>query len=369
MKLRNNIIVLVCSAMLQVSCARQIPRSDNFQIPENDAVKESEEIIGDLLIKRRIPGMAVVVTKKDSIIWKAGYGYADVRKGEYIDPDKSLFRIASISKTLSGVGLMKMVEEGVIDLNASVYKYVPDFPKKKYDITIKQLASHTAGIRTYKGREFLNRKFMTIHEGLSFFKNDTLLYEPGKGYFYNSNDWNLVAAAMENASGYDFEYYMDHQILKPLGLTHIIADKDEKVPNKVQFYSKKGKRGRFVKATRVNNYYKLASGGYLGSASDISKFGNEILYNDFLKPETKKMMLTKQIVNAVPTYYGLGWEVSMDHKGRPYYGHFGNGVGGYGYFYVYPKEEMVFVFLTNITNPKITDEVRTIIDKLITAYK
>ncbi|WP_281764669.1 serine hydrolase domain-containing protein [Neptunitalea lumnitzerae] len=352
--------------ILQVHCARQIPVSSNQIIPvENEAVTESERIVSELLIRKKIPGLAVVVTKKDSVIWKAGYGYANVRKAEYIDPDKSLFRVASISKPISAVGLMKMYEDGIIDINASVYKYVPDFPRKKYDFTIKQLAAHTAGIRTYRGNEFLNRKYMTIKDGLSFFDKDTLMYQPGKGYLYNSNDWNLVAVAMENASTLDFEYYMKNEIFKPLGLTHIIADKSENLEDKVVFYTKRGRRGRFKIASKVNNYYKLASGGYLASASDIAKFGNDVLYNRILQPKSKKVMLTRQEVNDEPTYYGLGWEVSLDKRHRHYYGHFGNGVGGYGYFYVYPEEEMVFVFLTNITNPGINDAIDEIMDIMI----
>lgn len=369
MSTRTLLIAVLCNLVLNVHCAQQSSKS--HIVPKTKAVKESEDIIEKLVRGKRIPGMAIVVTKKDSVIWKAGYGYADIKNRIPINPDSTFFRIASISKPMSAVGLTKMYQDGVIDINESIYKYVPDFPQKKYDFTVKQLATHTAGIRTYKGNEFLNTKFMTIKEGLRFFAYDTLMYQPGTGYLYNSNDWNLVAVAMEDASGMDFEKYMKEKVFTPLELTNIIADRREPIPGKAVFYTQSNtKRSRFRKAVDVNNYYKLASGGFLATASSVSDFGNKILYNykSFLDTDSRRLMLTSQVVNAIRTYYGVGWEVSLDRKRRPYYGHIGNGVGGYGYFYVYPEEDMVFVILMNVTNPGISDQVKQIIDNMIEAY-
>ncbi|SFU50021.1 CubicO group peptidase, beta-lactamase class C family [Pustulibacterium marinum] len=365
MKYTGVLLFLFMNFLLQVRCAQQASVGKSELIPEIEAVQKSERIIEKLVRNKTVPGLAIVVTRKDSVVWKAGYGYADVKNRTSINPDETLFRVASVSKTFSAAGLMKMYENKKIDIDASLYKYVPDFPKKKYDFTIRQLASHTAGIRTYKGREFLSRQSQSIVDGLHTFAEDSLLYQPGKGYLYNSNDWNLLSVAMQNASKRDFEKLMKTTVFQPLGLKNIVADKNQNLKNKVTFYTQTHSKNRFKKATKVRNYYKLASGGYLASASDIAKFGNAILYNKFLKPETKQEMLQMTMVEGEPMYYGLGWEVSRDRKGRTFYGHFGNGVGGYTYFYVYPKQEMVFVITTNVTNPDIHTEVSEIMDNLL----
>ena len=78
----------------------------------------------------------------------------------------------------------------------------PDFPEKKYPITVRQVAGHTAGIRHYKGNEFLSDKYYaTVREGLTIFENDPLLFEPDTDYSYSSYGWNLVSAIVEGASG------------------------------------------------------------------------------------------------------------------------------------------------------------------------
>jgi len=89
-----------------------------------------------------------------------------------------------------------MVNDGLIDLDASFYEYVPYFPQKKHDFTIRQLAGHTAGIRGYRGKEYRLNKAYSIKDSLRIFKDDGLLFKPGTNYHYNSYDWVLISLAM-----------------------------------------------------------------------------------------------------------------------------------------------------------------------------
>lgn len=111
----------------------------------------------------------------------------------------------------------------------------------------------------------------------------------------------------------------------------------------------------FREALPVDNNYKLAAGGYLSTVNDLLTFGQYILTGGAITASVKDDFLRAQQVNGTATYYGLGWQVSQDAKGRRFYGHVGSTVGAYSNFFIYPGAEVVFVVLINCTEPKIQE--------------
>ena len=105
-----------------------------------EAQKEAEKILQYLIQEELIPGASITVTKQGKTIWQGGYGYADISKKTPIDPKTTIFRVASMSKAITGVILARLQEQKKFDWNMSLYEYIPDFPKKPFDFTIKQLA-------------------------------------------------------------------------------------------------------------------------------------------------------------------------------------------------------------------------------------
>ncbi|MBS9462302.1 beta-lactamase family protein [Flagellimonas sp. 389] len=329
-------------------------------------------IFQNLAVENKIPGMAITIKREGEILLKKGYGYADLERRIKVNPEKTLFRIASISKCITGVALAKMIEEGIVDLDGSFYNYVPYYPKKKYDFTLRQLASHTAGIRGYRGKEFGLNKPYSIKEGIEIFKNDPLVFEPGKGYLYNSFNFVLLSLAMQEASGIPFETYVKENVLDPLEMRNTIPEKvtlallsdQEMLVEQSRNYTRT-KIG-FKQAIPVNNFYKLAGGGYLSTSSDIAKMGQAILNKKLVKPHILSEILASQSVNEKPTYYGLGFQVSQDDEGRNYVGHIGNSVGAYSNFFIYPNENIVVSILINCSDPKVQDDLnRTFSNQVI----
>ncbi|NJB70835.1 CubicO group peptidase (beta-lactamase class C family) [Saonia flava] len=333
---------------------------------EDNHLKElvkADILLKDLVDKDKVPGLAITALRDGKTIFQKGYGYANMDTGELIDPQKSIFRIASVSKPIAATALAKMVEEGIIDLNASLYDYVPYFPKKKYDFTIRQLANHTAGIRGYRGKEYALNEAYSIKDSIDIFKEDDLVFQPGTDYLYNSFDWVLVSLAMQEASGIPFEEYVKEKVLKPMGMTNTFSEIKNEHSNLTTFYTKT-KLG-FRESISVNNFYKLAGGGFLSTSEDIAKLGQAYLDKKTGDKAILSHFLTSEKIKGKPTYYGLGWQVSFDKTGRPFYGHVGNGVGGYSNFYIYPEEQMVFSILINCTDPKVQPELDEVISTLI----
>ena len=347
--------------------------------PELSGLIKADLLLQELIKSNKVPRLAITVLKEGKTIFQKGYGYSDIEGKLTVNPQQTIFRIASVSKPIAATALGCMVQDGVVDLDESFYTYVPDFPKKTYDFTIRQLASHTAGIRGYKGKEYgLNMPF-SIKDSLEIFKNDPLLFEPGRGYSYNSFDWVMLSVAMQQVSGMPFEDYVQEKVLNPLGMTNTLVPKCNPELNRRQgnadvnevnstqeklytttFYTKVA--ASFRKAISVNNFFKLAAGGYLSTSEDVAKLGQAYLGKELLNDEVRNQFLTAQEVNGKSTYYGLGWQVSEDANGRKFFGHIGNGVGGYSNFFLYPKQQLVFSILINCTDPKVQKELDMVVD-------
>lgn len=307
----------------------------------------------------QVPGMAVGLEKQGKSLLCEGFGYADLEKKIPVDPLNHLFRAASISKPITSLGVMRMIDKGVLDLDAPIGTYLQELPADKAELTLRQLLSHTAGIRSYRGKEFALNKEISIQDGLELFLDDPLLFRPGTDYHYNSFDFVLVAAVMEAVGEKNFESLIRDLVLRPLGME---STRSEEAGNDggslVQFYSRSATG--FRPATPVNNRYKLAGGGFVLTVGDILRLGQAVLDKALVPDALWEEFLTPLVINGKSTYYGLGWEVSRDEKGQAFVGHTGNSVGAHSLFRVYPDKEAIAAFLVNCSNPGVEEELKAI---------
>src|SRR5512134_1490923 len=159
---------------------------------ETRAIARAQEIVDLAMARTLAPGAQIAVSRDGRTIWSRSFGCADLELDVPVGPD-TRFRIGSVSKPLTAAAIGRLVEDGRLDLDAPVQRYVPDFPKKAWPITTRQLAGHLAGIRHYEGDEFLIRDhYATVHAGLAIFEKDALLFEPGTKFSYSSYGWNLI---------------------------------------------------------------------------------------------------------------------------------------------------------------------------------
>ncbi len=324
----------------------------------------ADRILQSLVSEHKVPGLAVCVSDEENILFCKGYGFSNIKKRIKVHPNQSIFRIASVSKPIASLVLAVAVQEGWIDLNRSIFDYVPDYPKKEFDFTIKQLASHTAGIRGYRGKEYGLNRDMSIKASLDLFKDDPLQFVPGTSFLYNSFGWVLLSLALEEASAVSFSQLVKTKVLDPLEMKHTFPDNPSiSIQNMVSFYTLRA--SIFKKSIPVNNSYKLAAGGYVSTVTDINKLGLEVLHPTLVSKDTMDLFTSSQYIGEKPTFYGLGWQASMDSKNRPFCGHKGSGVGGYSNFFVYPLEKKVITILINCTDPKVQKQLDIAIDNFI----
>lgn len=318
---------------------------------ERQRFKEAKKLTKKFVRGQNIPGMSVSISKKGDLLWSKGFGYAKRKPKEKVQPGETLFRIASISKSITAVTLAKLVDENRINLDESIYTYLPDFPKKKYDFTVRQLAGHLAGIRTYKDNEFTINKKLSISEGVALFENDSLLFEPSSQFFYNSFGYVLLSEIMQNVTKTDFVDLVTASVLEPLNMWHTMLDaSDINLPNRSYFYTKK-----WVLSTPVANEYKVAGGGFLSTSEDLIKFGEEIISPTLISNQALKEITTSQkLKSGNLTGYGIGFSVEQTKNKTPKYYHTGGGVGASTILLICPEEALVISILTNKSSINVT---------------
>ncbi len=321
-----------------------------------DDIAEAQKVVESYYQEYDIPGMSVSVYKAGAIIWSQGFGYADISNKTPINPKETLFRVGSVSKTYTAAAVGLLMEAGKLDVHKSVYNYVPDFPKKKYDFTVKQLGGHVAGIRSYRGDEFFSDvNYATVTAALDIFKDDTLLFEPGTEYLYSSYGWNLMSAVVEGASGEDFISYMETEVFQPLGMNHTLPDYAERdIPHRTKFYVYEKEANE--EAPYVDNSNKWAGGGFLSTTEDMIAFGKAHLSGDFLNEKTQKILMNSQkTTDEKTTDYGIGWATVTDSQGNIWKGHSGGSVGGATMFMMNAKHDVIIAFAINRSGAPIRD--------------
>ena len=315
----------------------------------------------NFLNKENIPGMSISVSKKGTLIWSQGFGYSDLQNKTKVSPKTTQFRIASISKPISAMALATLVDKNKLEFDASIYKYLPDYPTKEYDFTIRQIGGHTSGIRGYKGNEFFLNEKLSITEGLDIFKDDPLLFKPQSDYNYSTYNWVLLSEVVQEIAQTPFSNYVEKVIFNPLKMTSTTLDVSDSIfPNRTKFY-RKTKAGQIVLGTDVSNEYKVAGGGFLSTSEDLIKFGNEVIYPKLISETALKELIKPQILESGKiTYYGIGFSIGETKTNTPVYSHSGSSIGASTLLLIYPKEEVVISILTNLSNVPIYDLGKTL---------
>lgn len=292
--------------------------------------------------------MAVAVMRKDHLLWSKGYGFADVNNKTKVDPSSHMFRIGSISKTLTALALGRMKSRGEINIDLPIGTYLPNLPDDKKQITLRQLGGHLAGIRHYRGREFeSNIPYQNVSDAVPVFINDTLLVSPGSAYNYTTYGWTLISAVMEQSVHSPFLNIMDMELIQPLQLKHLAADQKSKDLHRPVFYYYFNDTLRICEDADLSN--KWAGGGYLGSSEDVAKVGSKILDPFYFPADILNEFTTTQMtMTGDTTNYGVGFAVGIENDHR-WFGHAGGSVGGSSMMLIYPEEELVVVTLTNLS--------------------
>lgn len=269
--------------------------------------------------EQSIPGLSVAITWQGQMVLADGFGLADL-ENEVPARAETVYRLASISKAVTGVLAMKLVEQGVLDLDAEVQRYVPKFPVHEEGVLrVRHLLTHQGGIRHYRGAEILRHEpSRSLDAALAIFSADPLLCAPGTEYHYTTYGFTLLGCAMEHAAGVSFATLLKRELAEPLKLSTLRVDSNAAViRHRAQGYVRDAK-GDYANSALVDTSYKIPGGGLIASAPDAARLLVALGTDQVLGKKALETMFTPvPLADGKATGYALGWRVTQsDTKAR-----------------------------------------------------
>jgi len=189
---------------------------------DNRFERELEPIIQELIKQQDIPGLALAVVEKRQVLYSKGFGIQSLTNASNRVTPRSLFQMASVTKPFVATGVLQIIEEGKIEFDSPVFKYLPHFKMgdaQYKQITVRHLLSHTAGIPHLTDYEYNNPQFDegALKRFVGNLSKLNLIAAPGTKYQYSNIGYDILGNLIAEVSGLSFERYIEKQILAPLG--------------------------------------------------------------------------------------------------------------------------------------------------------
>ena len=306
---------------------------------------------------------SVLISQNDKIIYRKSFGYADTENHKK-NTKNSIFSIASVTKSLTAVGIMKLVDEGKLTLETPISAYfpnfIPDFSKK---ITIRHLLNHSSGMQANIGRIddqgnglMPGENPITLNELFEEFKDSKLKFEPGAGYEYNNFGYTLLAYIIENVSGQTYADYMEQAVFKPANMKNTAVNA-YKVLNQKAFPHIGLGMNEFKKfSSPVHSSWITAAGNINSTTGDLYNFMKALENGILLKPATvDKLYSYTQSIGVNESQYGLGWKIE-NKGGEKWVNHTGLLPGITSIIGSLPERKIKIIILSNATSNDLITE-------------
>jgi len=284
----KKLYLLIIPTML---CAQNMFSQETSDIVIGEKLAKIEAKIQAWQNQTNAPAVSVAFQHYD-FYYENAWGLADIENQVKAKPESS-YQIASTTKPMTAIAILKLWEMGKIDLDAEVQTYYPSFPKKKHPITIRQILSHTAGISHYRSDSKEEKHIKEPYSSkmaIDIFKDWELIFEPNTDWRYSSYGYNLLGAVIEEVSGKSYEDFLKEHIWVPANMENTIMDDPIAiVPNRVRGYFKNG--GKIENGEYLDISSRFGAGGVRSTVQDIVKMGIALKNGKILKPETVELML------------------------------------------------------------------------------
>jgi len=283
---------------------------------------------------------------KGEVLFSLARGFENIEDSTLAGPS-SLYRLGSVSKVLGSTLLFKFIEDGQLTLSDPIQKWIPEFPEKKYPITVGNLLTHTSGIRHYDGsfqkdRQRHPKDFKTFNDAISLFKDDDLLHEPGTKWHYSSYGFNMVQGILENLTGLPIEQILDSLLFTTLYMNSTLVEVYGDRPHNLVYSYNNDSADKIVKKARPGNpSYKKIAGGILSTPEDMVRFMMALDNRQIIGDSTFNLMMQRPYEFA--EWQAYGWLYGERSKDSTVVYHHGGTTRGFVALITFVPEKEIYV--------------------------
>lgn len=352
--MRNVTRITVLALLLQITIgspfliAAQSPKPSRTANASQykDELKQFDDFVARQMKLDKTPGLTIGFIK-DGFTWVKGYGFADLENKTPAKPE-SAYRLASVSKSMTALAIMQLVDKKKIDLDAEVQTYVSYFPRKQWPVTVRQVLGHIGGISHYKNEqnELHIKEHKNTREAIAIFQDFDLVAEPGTRYNYSSYGYNLLAAIVEAASGMSFAEYMKQNVWGPAGMADTrLDDPEDVIPNRVRGY--RLLNGEVKNSEFIDISSRMGGGGTRSTVPDLLKYATSLMEGKLLSREGMITATTSMSTSdGRLTNYAMGWDTTP-YGGRYMLTHSGGQQETSTLLYILPTRKLAFAAALN----------------------
>ncbi len=358
----QNAVSLLLGMALAISLFLPAPETLEAQArraaPAQDRFEGVRTLIRQALEEHGLPSVSVAVAKDGRIVWEEAFGWAD--RERMIEPTPhTLYSLASISKPMTATGIMKLVEQGKVDLDRPANDYLgtgrlTGLADDAAGATVRRVLSHTAGLPLHYQFFYANGGYVRPSMDETIARYALVLNLPGQIYQYSNLGYGILDHIIARASGQSYEDFMRTEVFLPLGMTRTSVHVG---PGLEPFAAV-----RYDRQQRPIPFYDFDHPGgsaVYSSAHDLIRFGMFHLKNRL--PEQRRILADSTIdamqriatPGSTTSGYGLGWAITEDDHGYRRVSHTGGMPGVNTALYLYPAENVAIVAMTNTSHAAI----------------
>ena len=312
-----------------------------------DVAKHVDTVVQKML-SRPVGGISVAIAREGKVVFARGYGMANLEHSVAVTPE-TVFHIDSISKNIVAGVLLQLVDEGKLNLDDDVTRYVPEAPTHGRKVTVRQLLNHTSGIYSFTSlpEAAANERLDLTHEQvLGLIKEKPFDFEPGTAWRYDNSAFYLAGMVVERVTKQEYGSYLREHVFSPLGLNSAqMCDARIVVSHLASGYERDS--GVLVHAGFISWKLPFAAGSICATATDVLKWQAALDTGRVLSEASLKLMRTPTALpDGTVIDYGLGTRLGLLEKHRVL-GHTGSGGGFAGALESFPDDHLAVVVLVN----------------------